>query len=175
MRSQLDDTEAGRVRLEEEIPERIDAMRQEADVARVAQVAALEAQAAEQRDAARRDAEAAVGAQETKLAAQAAVLTGVRAELDDTEARRMQLEEDLPVRLDVVRQELAAAHAVEVAALQTRGAAQVAAAVRDEQTEAAQMLVETVQRSERSSGTPKRGACSWKRTSRCASTRHARS
>ena len=164
MRSQLDDTEAGRVRLEEEIPERIDAMRQEADVARVAQVAALEAQAAEQRDAARRDAEAAVGAQETKLAAQAAVLTGVRAELDDTEARRMQLEEDLPVRLDVVRQELAAAHAVEVAA-----------AVHDEQTEAAQMLVETVQRSERSSGTPKRGACSWKRTSRCASTRHARS
>ena len=89
-----------------------------------------------------------VGAQETKLAAQAAVLTAVRAELDDTEARRMQLEEDLPVRLDVVRQELAAAHAVEVAALQTRGAAQVEAAVRDEQTEAAQMLVETVQRSD---------------------------
>ena len=163
VRSQLDDTEAGRVRLEEEIPERIDAMRQEADAARVAQVAALEAQAAEQRDAARRDAEAAVGAQETKLAAQAAVLTAVRAQLDDTEARRMQLEEDLPVRLDAARQELATAHAAQVAALEAAADA------------ARQRTMPRMRRCARNSKTPKHGACSLSATSRFVSRRYARS
>ena len=74
----------------------------------------------------------------------AAHTAAVRALLDDAEARRMKLEQDLVVRVDTVRREADAAQAAQGAALEMQAAEQVAAAVRAAQAEAAQMLGETM-------------------------------
>ena len=91
-----------------------------------------------------------------------AALAAGRALLDDAEARRMKLEQDLVVRVDTVRREADAAQAAQVAVveaqaaemaqqhdavlapLKMQAAEQLAAAVREAQAEAAQMLGETM-------------------------------
>ena len=161
VQAQLEDAEARRVQLEEDLPVRLDAARRELAAAHVAQVAALEAATAEQLEAVRRDAETALATREAELKAHAAeqvemaarearddagraaadtaqqhdaALAAVRAQLEDAEARRVQLEEDLPARVEAVRQELAAAHGVQVAALETRAAGRLEAVRRDAET-----------------------------------------
>ena len=96
----------------------------------VAQVVALEARAAAQVEAAVHET-----AQQRD-----ATLAAVRAQLENTQARRVKLEQDLAVRVDMVRREADTAHAAHVQALEAQAAEQVEAAVR----EAAEMLVEAM-------------------------------
>ena len=143
LQAQLEDAEARCLQLEEALPGRIAAVRREADTAHAAYVAALEAQAADQLEATRRDAETALAILATELETQAvtqvdgavsaaqddaervaaevarqhdAALAAARAQLEDTEARRAQLEKDLPARVDAVRQEADTVHAAQIAA-----------------------------------------------------------
>ena len=154
VQAQLEDAEARRVQLEEDLPVRLDAARRELAAAHVAQVAALEAATAEQLEAVRRDAETALATREAELKAHAAeqvemaarearddagraaadtaqqhdaALAAVRAQLEEAEARQVQLEQDLPARVEAVRQELAAA-------LETRAAGRLEAVRRDAET-----------------------------------------
>ena len=234
VRAQVEDPEARRVKVEQDLAARIDAVRREADTAHAAQVAALEAQAtaqveatrcdaktalailateleaqaaaqvaaleaqaagqveatrcdaetalailateleahaAERLEATRRDAETALGILATELEAHATTrleaavrdaradavcaaaettqqhdtaLAAVRAQVEDAEARRVKTEQDLAVRVDIVRREADTAHAAQVVALEAKAAAQIEAAVREAQAEAAQMLVATM-------------------------------
>ena len=67
----------------------------------------------------------------------AAELAAVQARLEDAEARRVKLEQDQAVRVDMVRREADNAHAAEVAALEERAAEQATAAVRAARADAA--------------------------------------
>ena len=161
VQAQLEDAEARRVQLEEDLPVRLDAARRELAAEHVAQVAALEAATAGRLEAVRRDAETALATREAELKAHAAeqvemaarearddagraaadtaqqhdaALAAVRAQLEEAEARQVQLEQDLPARVEAVRQELAAAHGVQVAALETRAAGRLEAVRRDAET-----------------------------------------
>ena len=245
VRAQVEDPEARRVKVEQDLAARIDAVRREADTAHAAQVAALEAQATAQVEATRCDAKTALAILATELEAQAAdrvaaleaqaagqveatrcdaetalailateleaqaaaqvaaleaqaagqveatrcdaetalailateleahattrleaavrdaradavcaaaettqqhdtALAAVRAQVEDAEARRVKTEQDLAVRVDIVRREADTAHAAQVVALEAKAAAQIEAAVREAQAEAAQMLVATM-------------------------------
>ena len=77
-----------------------------------------------------------------------AALTALHAQLDDAEARRVQLEQDHAVRVDTMRQEAEAALAILAKELETQAAEQVAAAVREAQTQAANRLAETTKEHE---------------------------
>ena len=141
--------EARRAQLERDLGVRVEEVRREANTAHASQAAAFAAQAAERLESTRRDAETALAAQKTQLEAQAAAqieaavrearheavcaaaeiaqqheatLTAVRAQLEDTEARRAQLERDLVVRVDIVRRKESTAHAARQLSLQPRQA-----------------------------------------------------
>ena len=138
LQAQLEDTEAGRVRLEADFPTRVAAVRHEADTALAARETELRAEASTQLAAAERVAADVARQHDAALAA-------TRAQLEDVEARRAQLEDDLPMRVAAVRQEADTLHTAQVAALKAQAAAQLEAGVRAAQAEAAQTLVETVQ------------------------------
>ena len=149
VRAQLDDAEARRVQLEQDHAVRVDTLRREAESALAILATELEAHAAVRLNAAVRDAqtEAVRAAAETAQQHEAA-LTALHAQLDDAEARRVQLEQDHAVRVDTMRQEAEAALAILAKELETQAAEQVAAAVREAQTQAANRLAETTKEHE---------------------------
>ena len=154
VRAQLEDAEAGLVKLEQEHSVHVDTIRREADAARKAQASMLETQAAETLEAA------------------------VHAEREDAEARRAKLEQDHVVQIDTLREEADTVRAAEVAAAETqagerlealrreaeaalailasqleaRAEVQVEAAVREARDDAERKAAETVQQHESALG-----------------------
>ena len=142
VRAQLEDADARRATLEEELIVRVETARREADTAHAAQVAKVEAQAAErveaavcasQAEAAQQLADRVEGAETAELHDTA--LAALGAQLEEVEARRVKLEEDL----DTLRREADTAYAVQAAAAESQ-AEQVEAAVRTSHAEATKKL-----------------------------------
>ena len=130
-------------KVEQALAARIEAVRRETEAAHAAQLVVWEAQAAEQLEAAVRETrdDAARAAAETSERHEAALaetaerhevaLVAVHAERDAVEARRVKLEQDIPRRLEAVRQEADAEHAAHVATLEAQGAERLEATRRD--------------------------------------------
>ncbi|MEQ1759242.1 MAG: hypothetical protein ABL986_13040 [Vicinamibacterales bacterium] len=141
LRYELEDAEARRMRIEQDLALHV-VLRREASTAHAAEIAALRAQAAAQVEAAENQAREDASRAAAHMTAQHALaLEALRAELEQSEARLAKLEGDLLSDIDAVRRDAEARHSTAVAALKAQAAAQIESAVREAREEAARAVV----------------------------------
>ena len=117
VRAQLEEAEARHVTLEQDFALQVDTLRRETASAHAAQVSAMVRQA---QDEAAQLLVATVQKYDASLAA-------VRAQLEQAEARRVTLEQDLATQVDTARRETATAHAAQAAASEAKAADRIEA------------------------------------------------
>ena len=148
LRAERDEVEARRSLLDQEVGVEV-ARRREVAVAHAAELATVQTKATAQLEAAVQAAQdEAVRILSETTRQHAAALSALQADLDAAAARRVTLEQELPVHVEAARREAAAAHAAEVEALRAQAAAQVEVAMREVRDEAARAAADTTMRHE---------------------------